>query len=132
MVASEASCVPEAISFGVNSSGTFTYPRRSSPKRDRGTQPTRCPTASHPSPCLAFVYVGSGDGEIASTILQTLMERDEKQLDSEWAVFLGLALGSTYTNARLRAAIEAISIVLVSSAMCGNSLALMSSRHDPA
>jgi 26S proteasome regulatory subunit N1 len=42
---------------------------------------------------LAFVYVGSGDGEIASTILQTLMERDEKQLDSEWAVFLGLALG---------------------------------------
>jgi 26S proteasome regulatory subunit N1 len=42
---------------------------------------------------LGFVFVGSGDGEIASTILQTLMEREPAQLDSEWAVFMGLALG---------------------------------------
>ncbi|CAK9782743.1 endopeptidase [Cutaneotrichosporon oleaginosum] len=42
---------------------------------------------------MAFGYVGSGNGDIASTILQTLMEREESQLDSEWAIFLGLALG---------------------------------------
>ena len=30
---------------------------------------------------LGFIYVGSGDGEISSTILQTLMEREPKQLD---------------------------------------------------
>lgn len=42
---------------------------------------------------LAFVYVGSGDGDIASTILQTLMEREDNQLTSEWAIFMGLALG---------------------------------------
>jgi 26S proteasome regulatory subunit N1 len=42
---------------------------------------------------LGFVFVGSGDGEIASTILQTLMEREHAQLDSEWTVFMALALG---------------------------------------
>jgi 26S proteasome regulatory subunit N1 len=42
---------------------------------------------------LAFVFVGSGDGDIASTILQTLMEREDSQLKSEWAIFMGLALG---------------------------------------
>ncbi len=42
---------------------------------------------------LGFVFVGSGDGEMASAILQTLMEREESQLASEWSVFVGLALG---------------------------------------
>lgn len=42
---------------------------------------------------MAFVYVGSGNGDVASTILQTLMEREDSQLDSEWAIFFGLALG---------------------------------------
>ena len=42
---------------------------------------------------LGFVFVGSGDGEIASTILQSLMEREDSQLDSEWALFMSLALG---------------------------------------
>lgn len=42
---------------------------------------------------LGFVFVGSGDGEIASVILQSLMEREEKQLDSEWTIFMSLALG---------------------------------------
>lgn len=42
---------------------------------------------------LGFVFVGSGDGEIASTVLQTLMEREPAQLESEWTVFMGLALG---------------------------------------
>ncbi|CAD6580866.1 MAG: proteasome regulatory particle base subunit, partial [Tremellales sp. Tagirdzhanova-0007] len=45
---------------------------------------------------LGFVFVGSGDGEIASAILQTLMERDEAQLNSEWSVFMGLALGLVF------------------------------------
>ncbi|GMK57829.1 hypothetical protein CspeluHIS016_0406630 [Cutaneotrichosporon spelunceum] len=42
---------------------------------------------------MAFGFVGSGNGDIASTILQTMMEREDSQLDSEWAIFLGLALG---------------------------------------
>ncbi|BEJ12927.1 hypothetical protein CspHIS471_0301010 [Cutaneotrichosporon sp. HIS471] len=42
---------------------------------------------------MAFAFVGSGNGDIASTILQTMMEREDSQLDSEWAIFLGLALG---------------------------------------
>ena len=45
---------------------------------------------------LGFIFVGSGDGEIASAILQTLMERDEAQLTSEWSVFMGLALGLVF------------------------------------
>ena len=42
---------------------------------------------------LGFVFVGSGDGDLASLILQTIMERDENQLKSEWAIFMALALG---------------------------------------
>ncbi|WWD07723.1 hypothetical protein V865_005825 [Kwoniella europaea PYCC6329] len=42
---------------------------------------------------LGFVFVGSGDGEIASAILQTMMEREESQLASEWTVFICLGLG---------------------------------------
>ncbi|OCF58861.1 26S proteasome regulatory subunit N1 [Kwoniella mangroviensis CBS 10435] len=42
---------------------------------------------------LGFVFVGSGDGEIASAILQTMMEREETQLASEWTVFICLGLG---------------------------------------
>ncbi|WWD21462.1 hypothetical protein CI109_105948 [Kwoniella shandongensis] len=42
---------------------------------------------------LGFVFVGSGNGDIASAILQTLMERDEEQLTSEWTVFACLGLG---------------------------------------
>ena len=41
---------------------------------------------------LGFIYVGSGDGEISSTILQTLMERDAKQLDEKWARYMALGL----------------------------------------
>jgi 26S proteasome regulatory subunit N1 len=40
-----------------------------------------------------FTYVGSGDGEISNTILQSLMEWEEKDLDSEWAIFYSVALG---------------------------------------
>jgi 26S proteasome regulatory subunit N1 len=43
-----------------------------------------------------FTYVGSGDGEIASTILQSLMEWEEKDLDSEWSIFYSVALGLVF------------------------------------
>ncbi|KAI0764868.1 armadillo-type protein [Fomes fomentarius] len=68
--------------------------------------------ASLASLALGFIFVGSGNGEIASTILQTLMEREDKQLDEKWARFmvLGLALlylglqdGSDATIATLKA-----------------------------
>ena len=47
---------------------------------------------------LGFIYVGSGDGEISSTILQTLMERDAKQLDEKWARYMSLGLALLYVG----------------------------------
>lgn len=45
---------------------------------------------------LGFIFVGSSNGEIASTILQTLMERDNKQLDEKWSRFMALGLALLY------------------------------------
>jgi 26S proteasome regulatory subunit N1 len=50
-------------------------------------------TASLAALTLGFTFVGSGDGEVASTILQTMMERSEEELNSEWTIFMSLALG---------------------------------------
>ncbi|KAH7882342.1 26S proteasome regulatory complex non-ATPase subcomplex Rpn1 subunit [Phlebopus sp. FC_14] len=47
---------------------------------------------------LGFVFVGSGNGEITSTILQTLMERDEKELGEKWGRFLALGLALLYVG----------------------------------
>ncbi|GJE86631.1 26S proteasome regulatory complex non-ATPase subcomplex Rpn1 subunit [Phanerochaete sordida] len=47
---------------------------------------------------LGFIYVGSGDGEISSTILQTLMERDAKQLDEKWSRYMALGLALLYVG----------------------------------
>ncbi|EGO03572.1 hypothetical protein SERLA73DRAFT_83636 [Serpula lacrymans var. lacrymans S7.3] len=41
---------------------------------------------------LGFVFVGSANGEISSTILQTLMERDDKALSEKWGRFMVLGL----------------------------------------
>ena len=45
---------------------------------------------------LGFIFVGSGNGEIASTILQTFMEREDKQLDEKWARYMALGLAFVY------------------------------------
>ncbi|KZV92939.1 putative RPN1-26S proteasome regulatory subunit [Exidia glandulosa HHB12029] len=45
---------------------------------------------------LGFVFVGSCHGEITSTILQTLMERDDAHLDEKWARFMALGLALLY------------------------------------
>ena len=47
---------------------------------------------------LGFIYVGTGNGEITSTILQTLMERDPKQLDEKWARYMALGLALLYVG----------------------------------
>ena len=54
--------------------------------------------ASMSALALGFIYVGSGDGEISSTILQTLMERDAKQLDEKWARYMALGLALLYVG----------------------------------
>lgn len=43
---------------------------------------------------VGFIYVGSCNGEVAMTILQTMMERDESALNEKWTryMILGLAL----------------------------------------
>lgn len=45
---------------------------------------------------LGFIFVGSENGEITSTILQTLMEREDKALDEKWARFMALGLALLY------------------------------------
>jgi 26S proteasome regulatory subunit N1 len=45
---------------------------------------------------LGFVFVGSGNGEVAGTILQTLMEREDRFLDEKWARFMVLGLAFLY------------------------------------
>ncbi|KAH7907570.1 26S proteasome regulatory complex non-ATPase subcomplex Rpn1 subunit [Hygrophoropsis aurantiaca] len=47
---------------------------------------------------LGFVFVGSGNGEITSTILQTLMEREDKALDEKWGRFLALGLALLFVG----------------------------------
>ena len=50
---------------------------------------------------LGFIFVGSANGEIAGTILQTIMERlepDESQLSDKWARFLILGLALLYVG----------------------------------
>ncbi|TFK41669.1 armadillo-type protein [Crucibulum laeve] len=48
---------------------------------------------------LGFIFVGSENGEVTGTILQTLMEkfdRADKSLDEKWARFMALGLGLLY------------------------------------
>ncbi|KAH9852544.1 26S proteasome regulatory complex non-ATPase subcomplex Rpn1 subunit [Lenzites betulinus] len=93
---------------------------------------------------LGFIFVGSGNGEIASTILQTLMEREDKQLDEKWArymvlglalLYLGLQDGSDATIATLKAIdhqISQLAVVLVdmcSFAGSGNVLKVQELLH---
>lgn len=45
---------------------------------------------------LGFIFVGSGNGDVAMAILQTMMERDETELKEKWGRFLGLGLALLY------------------------------------
>ncbi|KAG8885369.1 large subunit of alpha-aminoadipate reductase [Tulasnella sp. 331] len=45
---------------------------------------------------LGFIFVGSCHGEIASTILQSFMERDDKSLSDKWTRFMALGLALLY------------------------------------
>ncbi|KZT28119.1 26S proteasome regulatory complex non-ATPase subcomplex Rpn1 subunit [Neolentinus lepideus HHB14362 ss-1] len=47
---------------------------------------------------LGLIFVGSGNGEVAGTILQTLMEREDKALDEKWARFMALGLALLYVG----------------------------------
>lgn len=48
---------------------------------------------------VGFIFVGSEDGDASSTILQTLMEREDKELEEKWARFMGLGLAMLYLGA---------------------------------
>ncbi|GAA6043517.1 hypothetical protein JCM8097_002253 [Rhodosporidiobolus ruineniae] len=52
--------------------------------------------ASMASLALGFVFVGSCDGEVTSAVLQTMMEREEKELGEKWGRFLALGLALLY------------------------------------
>jgi len=51
---------------------------------------------------LGFVFVGSGNGDITSAILQTLMEREDKVLDEKCGRFMALGLALLYVGAFYR------------------------------
>jgi 26S proteasome regulatory subunit N1 len=55
--------------------------------------------ASQAALALGFIFVGSANGEIAGTVLQTLMEREDAQLDEKWARFMALGLALLYLGA---------------------------------
>lgn len=48
---------------------------------------------------LGFIFVGSCDGEITMSILQTMMEREEAELKEKWGRFLSLGLALLYLGA---------------------------------
>ncbi|KAK4052584.1 proteasome regulatory particle base subunit [Microbotryomycetes sp. JL221] len=52
--------------------------------------------ASMTALALGFIFVGSCDGDITMTILQSMMEREEADLKSKWGRFLGLGLALLY------------------------------------
>jgi 26S proteasome regulatory subunit N1 len=45
---------------------------------------------------LGLIFVGSCDGDITSTILQTMMEREDIYLKDSWSRFMALGLGLLY------------------------------------
>ena len=45
---------------------------------------------------LGMVFVGTCDGDITSTILQTMMEREDSYLKDTWSRFMALGLGLLY------------------------------------
>lgn len=52
--------------------------------------------AANAALALGMVFVGSANGDIAITIVQSLMERLESTLSDKWARFIALALGLVY------------------------------------
>lgn len=57
--------------------------------------------ASMTALALGFIFVGSCDGEVTMTILQTMMEREEVDLKSKWGRFLSLGLALLYLGEHL-------------------------------
>ena len=47
---------------------------------------------------LGFIFVGSANGDIAGVILQTMMEKEDTQLNEKWARFLALGLALLYVG----------------------------------
>lgn len=45
---------------------------------------------------VGLIFVGSCNGEVAMTILQTMMERDEAALSEKWTRFMILGLALLY------------------------------------
>lgn len=62
---------------------------------------------------LGFIFVGSANGYLTTSVLEAFIERDQKDLDSSWAVFLGLGLALLYIGKpdKIDAAIEAIKAI---------------------
>jgi 26S proteasome regulatory subunit N1 len=60
---------------------------------------------------LGFIFVGSENGEVTSTILQTLMEREDKALDEKWARFMALGLALLYLGERRYFSLRSVALM---------------------
>ncbi|GAA5839665.1 hypothetical protein JCM5353_003335 [Sporobolomyces roseus] len=93
---------------------------------------------------LGFVFVGTCDGDVTMAVLQTMMEREESELNDKWGRFLALGLALLYlgrqeasdatieTLKAVEAPLGKVSLVLVdmcSYAGTGNVLKIQSALH---
>lgn len=60
---------------------------------------------------LGMVFVGTCDGDITSTILQTMMEREDAYLKDTWARFMALGLGLLYLGESLQQTTDWASLI---------------------
>lgn len=62
---------------------------------------------------LGFIFVGSANGYLTTSVLEAFIERDHKDLGSSWAVFLGLGLALLYIGKfdKIDATVEAIKAI---------------------
>lgn len=52
--------------------------------------------ASMAALALGFIFVGTGNGDVTGTVLQAMMEREEKELSDKFGRFMGLGLALLY------------------------------------
>jgi 26S proteasome regulatory subunit N1 len=88
--------IPLRYSIGIAYAGTHREDIRELLLPAVGDTTVSMEIASMTALALGFIFVGSCDGEVTMTILQTMMEREEADLKSKWGRFLSLGLALLY------------------------------------
>ncbi|KAK4046358.1 proteasome regulatory particle base subunit [Microbotryomycetes sp. JL201] len=88
--------VASTIGIGIAYAGTHREDIRELLLPAVGDSSVSMEIASMTALALGFIFVGSCDGDVTMTILQTMMEREEADLKSKWGRFMGLGLALLY------------------------------------